>query len=234
MTILRHPDFDSPELASAPDAKFVPAPADGVLPEGFFSTTNLPTYVRIKGTWRMPREEYFALHGLDPSRKLLSYACSFVTFSPNYQNIAALAKLVNSGHLAEPAQLLIRLHPNHFMPGSLYEKEAERVRELVRTLAVAHTNAGLYGKLEIVDFQASVLEGLVLHQDVLTYKATVFASDGIAVSRQYTGHVDSSHDPYFDLDLGGQTTTGADFRWAASGSVGALLPLNGAAFAKWK
>jgi lysine-ketoglutarate reductase/saccharopine dehydrogenase-like protein (TIGR00300 family) len=27
-----------------------------VLPEGFFSTTNLPTYVKIEGAWRMPRE----------------------------------------------------------------------------------------------------------------------------------------------------------------------------------
>jgi lysine-ketoglutarate reductase/saccharopine dehydrogenase-like protein (TIGR00300 family) len=50
------PDFKRAELASAPDAKFVAAPADGVLPEGFFSTTNLPTYVRVKGEWRMPRE----------------------------------------------------------------------------------------------------------------------------------------------------------------------------------
>jgi lysine-ketoglutarate reductase/saccharopine dehydrogenase-like protein (TIGR00300 family) len=51
-----HPDFTSPSLASAPDARFVPAPADGVLPENFFSTTNLPTYVHIGGQWRMPRE----------------------------------------------------------------------------------------------------------------------------------------------------------------------------------
>jgi lysine-ketoglutarate reductase/saccharopine dehydrogenase-like protein (TIGR00300 family) len=56
VTTLRHPDFTSDELANAPDAKFVAAPADGVLPENFFSTTNLPTYVRIKGSWRMPRE----------------------------------------------------------------------------------------------------------------------------------------------------------------------------------
>ena len=56
MTILRHPDFNSPELANAPDAKFVAAPADGVLPENFFSTTNLPTYVKINGSWLMPRE----------------------------------------------------------------------------------------------------------------------------------------------------------------------------------
>ena len=50
------PDFTKPALASAPDARFVPAPADGVLPEGFFSSTNLPTYVRVNGEWRMPRE----------------------------------------------------------------------------------------------------------------------------------------------------------------------------------
>ena len=56
MTILRHPDFNSPDLANAPDAKFGAAPADGVLPENFFSTTNLPTYVRINGKWVMPRE----------------------------------------------------------------------------------------------------------------------------------------------------------------------------------
>jgi lysine-ketoglutarate reductase/saccharopine dehydrogenase-like protein (TIGR00300 family) len=51
-----HPDFTQPRFAEAPDARFVPAPDDGVLPEGFFSTTNLPTYVRIGGRWRLPRE----------------------------------------------------------------------------------------------------------------------------------------------------------------------------------
>jgi lysine-ketoglutarate reductase/saccharopine dehydrogenase-like protein (TIGR00300 family) len=51
-----HPDFNLPRFAQAPDARFVAAPADGVLPEGFFSTTNLPTYVKVGGAWRMPRE----------------------------------------------------------------------------------------------------------------------------------------------------------------------------------
>ena len=53
---LPHPDLAAPALAHAPDARFVAAPADGVLPDGFFSTTNLPTYVRVGGAWRMPRE----------------------------------------------------------------------------------------------------------------------------------------------------------------------------------
>jgi len=50
------PDLTRPEFASAPDASFVAAPADGVFPEGFFSTTNLPTYVKVNGSWRMPKE----------------------------------------------------------------------------------------------------------------------------------------------------------------------------------
>jgi lysine-ketoglutarate reductase/saccharopine dehydrogenase-like protein (TIGR00300 family) len=33
------------------DAVLVPADADGVLPEGFYSTTNLPTFVRVDGAW---------------------------------------------------------------------------------------------------------------------------------------------------------------------------------------
>jgi lysine-ketoglutarate reductase/saccharopine dehydrogenase-like protein (TIGR00300 family) len=51
-----HPDFGAPRFREAPDARFVPAPSDGVLPENFFSTTNLPTYVRVRGEWRMPKE----------------------------------------------------------------------------------------------------------------------------------------------------------------------------------
>src|SRR5256884_64731 len=51
----RPPEFAAPPLAGAPDARFEPAPADGVLPDRFFSTTNLPTYVRAAGAWRRPR-----------------------------------------------------------------------------------------------------------------------------------------------------------------------------------
>ena len=50
------PDFSAPRFADFPDARWSPAPADGVLPEGFFSTTNLPTFVRIAGEWIAPRE----------------------------------------------------------------------------------------------------------------------------------------------------------------------------------
>ncbi|HET6232795.1 MAG TPA: hypothetical protein VFE05_22155 [Longimicrobiaceae bacterium] len=52
----RRPDFSQPRFADAPDARWEAAPADGVLPEGFFSTTNLPTYVRVAGEWKLPRD----------------------------------------------------------------------------------------------------------------------------------------------------------------------------------
>jgi lysine-ketoglutarate reductase/saccharopine dehydrogenase-like protein (TIGR00300 family) len=56
VTTFPPPDFSQPKFANAPDARFVPAPADGVLPDGFFSTTNLPTFVRMNGAWHAPRE----------------------------------------------------------------------------------------------------------------------------------------------------------------------------------
>jgi lysine-ketoglutarate reductase/saccharopine dehydrogenase-like protein (TIGR00300 family) len=48
------PDFSKPPFAGAPPAHFEPLPADGVLPEGFFSTSNLPTYVQVDGRWIAP------------------------------------------------------------------------------------------------------------------------------------------------------------------------------------
>jgi hypothetical protein len=88
--------------------------------------------------WLMPKEEYFKLHNLDPQRKLIGYACSFISFSPNYQNIEALAKLVANDALVEPSQLLIRLHPNHFLNEPLFAGERERVLQLARELPHVH------------------------------------------------------------------------------------------------
>jgi lysine-ketoglutarate reductase/saccharopine dehydrogenase-like protein (TIGR00300 family) len=51
------PDFTAPALRAAPPARTMPAERDGVLPDGFFATTNLPSYVKGEdGRWTMPRE----------------------------------------------------------------------------------------------------------------------------------------------------------------------------------
>ncbi|MHB8777724.1 MAG: hypothetical protein ACYC6R_08180 [Anaerolineales bacterium] len=95
--------------------------------------------------WLMPRDEYFKLHGLDPSRKLISYASSFVHFAPNYPNIEALAKLVSAespdslNSLAEPSQLLIRLHPSHFQDKpKIFADERAQVFELEKKYPHVH------------------------------------------------------------------------------------------------
>lgn len=90
----------------------------------------------VRKEWLLPREEYFRQHGLDPERALLSYASSFVSWSPNIQNVEALARLVIEDRLVQPAQLLVRLHPIH-MSGH-YVAEAERIRQLARDHAHIH------------------------------------------------------------------------------------------------
>lgn len=84
----------------------------------------------FKKQWLLTKDEYFRLHGLDPKRKLISYASSFITFSPNIQNVEALAELVSSDRLKEPCQLLVRLHPNHFMEVPRFAAEREMIQAL--------------------------------------------------------------------------------------------------------
>ena len=69
----REPDFSKPSLANAPECRFVPAPADTVLPDGFMSTTNFPTYVKIGGRWRMPERPRMDSHLVwDPASERLA------------------------------------------------------------------------------------------------------------------------------------------------------------------
>jgi CDP-glycerol glycerophosphotransferase (TagB/SpsB family) len=89
--------------------------------------------------WLMPRDEYFKLHGLDPNRKLISFASSFVHFAPNFPNIEALAKLVSSKALVEPSQLLVRLHPSHFQDKpEIFAEERQRVFALEKQYPHVH------------------------------------------------------------------------------------------------
>jgi hypothetical protein len=92
------------------------------------NVSGIPSYDGyIRREWLIPRADYFKLHHLDPDRKLITYACSFETFSPNIQNIEALERMINGDQLSAPAQLLIRLHPNHYMrewPYIVAEREA--------------------------------------------------------------------------------------------------------------
>ena len=104
------------------------------------SIGGIPSYDGyLRRQWLLSKEEYFRLHGLDPKRKLISYASSFVHFAPNYPNIEALAKLVSSDALCEPAQLLVRLHPSHFQDKPrIFPEERERIHALEKQYPHVH------------------------------------------------------------------------------------------------
>ena len=56
LPVYHAPDLDSPALAGAPDARWADAPADGVAPAGFHSTSVYPEYFKVDGRWRLAPE----------------------------------------------------------------------------------------------------------------------------------------------------------------------------------
>jgi hypothetical protein len=69
---------------------------------------------------------------------LVSYASSFVSFSPDTQNVEALARLVSEDRLAAPSQLLIRLHPTHYLDQPHYARERKRIQAMAVELPYVH------------------------------------------------------------------------------------------------
>ncbi len=125
----------------------------------------------LRRSWLIPREDYFRRHGLDPTRRLISYASSFVHFAPNLPNIEALARMVSGEELEKPAQLLIRLHPSHFQDKPrIFAEERRRIQELEARYPRVHVvqpvplggSLGYYGG-EDMDEKASMMA----HSDVM-------------------------------------------------------------------
>lgn len=50
------PDFTASRLRSASEARFLPAPRDGVAPEGYHATTIFPEYFHVGGQWLLAEE----------------------------------------------------------------------------------------------------------------------------------------------------------------------------------
>ncbi len=135
----------------------------------------------LRGEWVLPREEYFRQHGLDPQRKLISYASSFVSWSPNIQNVQALADLVATDRLSAPSQLLVRLHPIH-MSGH-YVTEADCIRGLARRHEHVHVvepvPLGALGHYSGEDVTERT--SMMAHSDVFT---TVYSTMCVEASYQ--------------------------------------------------
>ena len=56
LPVYHAPDFTQERFRSAPDAVFLPAPRDGVAPEGYHATSIYPEYFKVGGTWLLAEE----------------------------------------------------------------------------------------------------------------------------------------------------------------------------------
>ena len=52
----RAPDFTRPMFREAPSVTFLPAPRDGVAPEGYHATSIFPEYFKVDGRWLLAEE----------------------------------------------------------------------------------------------------------------------------------------------------------------------------------
>lgn len=95
----------------------------------------------INDSWLMPRDEYFQIHGLDPNKKLIAFAATALSISPNLHIIEELTRIITEHKLSMPAQLLIRLHPNHFKSQKHYREECDKIYELTRDCPDVHVVA---------------------------------------------------------------------------------------------
>jgi hypothetical protein len=184
----------------------------------------------FRKSWLMPRDEYFKLHGLDPKRKLISYASSFVHFAPNFPNIEALAKLVSSDSLAEPSQLLIRLHPSHFQDKpKIFAEERERVFDLEKKYPHVHVvqpvalggSLGYYGG-EDMDEKSSMMaysDVLVTVYSTMLVETAVHDTPMIAATIDVLGGWNKKGKFSLSLKEIGDWPTHQRFRMARAGRV---------------
>ena len=180
--------------------------------------------------WLRPRDKYFRLHGLDPRRKLISYASSFVHFAPNYPNVEALAQLVSSDALSEPAQLLVRLHPSHFQDKpKMFREEREKIQALEGKYPHVHVvrpvplggSLGYYSG-EDMDEKSSMMA----HSDVLvTVYSTMLVETAVHDTPMVAAVIDTpggwNHPKKYSLSLKkiGNWPTHKRFREARAGRV---------------
>ncbi|HRK90384.1 MAG TPA: CDP-glycerol glycerophosphotransferase family protein, partial [Anaerolineales bacterium] len=158
------------------------------------------------------------------------YASSFVHFAPNFPNIEALAKLVSSDALAEPSQLLIRLHPSHFQDKpKIFAEERQRVFDLEKKYPHVHVvqpvalggSLGYYGG-EDMDEKSSMMaysDVLVTVYSTMLVETAVHDTPMIAATIDVPGGWNKPNKFSLSLKEIGDWPTHKRFREAKAGRV---------------
>lgn len=123
-----------------------------------------------------PRPEFLASLGLDPGRRLIFYGSSAPkNFPHTFDALEWLARALVEDRLAQPAQLLVRLHPAYFVSkgrGRVLESYQERIEALERDygglVRFAHPSIeSLAGGLDMPKQDMLELAETLGHADVL-------------------------------------------------------------------
>jgi lysine-ketoglutarate reductase/saccharopine dehydrogenase-like protein (TIGR00300 family) len=109
------PDFARPAFEAAPDKAVEPAPADGLAPTTFYSSTNFPTYVKRDGRWllvKRPRMDALIVW----EEKAQEWACIEI------RKVRAGQQVIVG--TAEDGSTGLLVHSTGFLPGGAVAEEA--------------------------------------------------------------------------------------------------------------
>lgn len=114
------PDFTRHAFISAPDVETEGATADGLAPTTFYSSTNLPTYVKHEGQWTLVRRQRMdAAIVWEEKGQESGWACI------ELRRVRVGQKVVLGK--AEDGSQGVLIHPSGFLPaGASFEEEAFR------------------------------------------------------------------------------------------------------------
>jgi len=135
------------------------------------------------GTLFMEREAFFRAHGLDPSRKLVTYAASTEGIARNEPGIVeGLYWTIQQNQLSMAAQLLVRLHPIT-SPGlrqAYYRRFANRPHVVIQEPG---RSSSLHDGWDPSWSDMLMLGSTIVHSDVIVNVASTMTIDAAALDR---------------------------------------------------
>ncbi|MBI4236172.1 MAG: hypothetical protein HY688_02290 [Chloroflexi bacterium] len=154
----------------------------------------------LRDGFAVSREEFFAQHSLDRSRRLITFGCSFVGISSNVEIVRRLAEAVAGDRLAVPAQLLIRLHPTHLKRAEAQYvevvREVDAYEQMARDLPHVHLDRPLVTGRDVANLTTRAdlvgLASLLRHSDVFV---TLFSTMALEAAVNDTPTVTVALDP---------------------------------------
>lgn len=125
------------------------------------------------------RDEFCREHGLDPDKRIIVFAATGEEWTPHEKDIVQyLSGALMRGVVAQPAQILLRLHPKYRNPEDFYESLPGVHCERPGTFAT-----GSLGEWEFEEGDLIILMNTLYHADVCINTASTMALESIVFDK---------------------------------------------------